>query len=146
MPAKKKSKRTFGKGGKKPTINNPDTHHGTYDLPNASVRSYSEKAKPMKFAKGGFADDGGEMDDNAPLSRNNPSADMPGIPKAEAPKSKELSQADIDKMSYGEAFRHFRAKGAGTKFTYKGNKQAAYREGEEPESLLTIKIGMKNED
>jgi hypothetical protein len=53
MPAKKKSKRTFGKGGKKPTINNPDTHHGTYDLPNASVRSYSEKAKPMKFSKGG---------------------------------------------------------------------------------------------
>jgi hypothetical protein len=54
MPAKKKkSKRTFGKGGKKPTINNPDTHHGTYDLPNASVRSYSEKAKPMKFAEGG---------------------------------------------------------------------------------------------
>ena len=53
MPAKKKSKRSFGKGGKKPTINNPDTHHGTYDLPNASVRSYSEKAKPMKFAEGG---------------------------------------------------------------------------------------------
>jgi len=52
MPAKKK-KRSFGKGGKKATINNPDTHHGTYDLPNASVRSYSEKAKPMKFAKGG---------------------------------------------------------------------------------------------
>jgi hypothetical protein len=45
--------RKFGKGGKKPTINNPDTHHGTYDLPNASVRSYSDKAKPMKFAKGG---------------------------------------------------------------------------------------------
>ena len=52
MPAKKK-KRSFGKGGKKATINNPDTHHGTYDLPNASVRSYSEKAKPMKFAEGG---------------------------------------------------------------------------------------------
>jgi hypothetical protein len=52
MPVKKK-KRSFGKGGKKPTINNPDTHHGTYDLPNASVRSYSEKAKPMKFAEGG---------------------------------------------------------------------------------------------
>jgi hypothetical protein len=55
-------------------------------------------------------------------------------PKAEAPKSKELSQADIDKMSYGEAFKYFRAKGAGTKFTYKGNQQAAYRSGEEPES------------
>ena len=54
VPAKKKkSKRTFGKGGKGPGINNPDTHHGTYDLPNASVRSYSEKAKPMKFANGG---------------------------------------------------------------------------------------------
>lgn len=46
----------------------------------------------------------------------------------------EISQADIDKMSYGEAFKHFRAKGAGTKFTYKGSKQAAYREGEAPES------------
>lgn len=33
--------RKFGKGGKKPTINNPDTHHGTLDLPNASLRKYS---------------------------------------------------------------------------------------------------------
>jgi hypothetical protein len=62
-------------------------------------------------------------------------AEKSQAPKAEAPKSKELSQADIDKMSYGEAFKHFRAKGKGTKFTYKGNKQAAYREGEEPESF-----------
>jgi hypothetical protein len=77
MPAKKK-KRSFGKGGKKATINNPDTHHGTYDLPNASVRSYSEKAKPMKFARGNLVDSG-EVDDNAPLSRNNPSAFERGL-------------------------------------------------------------------
>jgi hypothetical protein len=47
----------------------------------------------------------------------------------------EISQADIDKMSYNEAFKHFRAKGKGTTFTYKGSKQAAYRKGEEPESF-----------
>lgn len=33
--------RRFGKGGKKPAINKPDTHHGTLDLPNASLRKYS---------------------------------------------------------------------------------------------------------
>lgn len=33
--------RKFGKGGKKPAINKPDTHHGTLDLPNASLRKYS---------------------------------------------------------------------------------------------------------
>jgi len=56
--------------------------------------------------------------------------------RAEKPQgSKGLSQADIDKMSYGEAFRHFRGQGSGTKFTWRGSKQAAYKKGEEPESL-----------
>ena len=53
--------------------------------------------------------------------------------KAAAPKG--LSQADIDKMSYSEAFKHFRGQGSGTKFTWRGSKQAAYKKGEEPESL-----------
>ena len=43
-----------------------------------------------------------------------------------------LSQEDIDKMSYSEAFKHFRDQGAGTKFTWRGSKQAAYKKGEEP--------------
>lgn len=103
MPAKKKSKRSFGKGGKKPTINNPDTHHGTYDLPNASVRSYSEKAKPMKFAEGGST-------------------------------------------TFAEEFKKARAKGAGTVFDWKGQKIAAYRAGEEPESWKKGKEEPKKEE
>ena len=35
-------------------------------------------------------------------------------------------------MSYSEAFKHFRDQGAGTKFTWRGSKQAAYKKGEEP--------------
>lgn len=43
---KPNKKRKFGKGGKQPSINKPDTHHGSLDLPNASLRKYS-------MAKGG---------------------------------------------------------------------------------------------
>jgi hypothetical protein len=46
----------------------------------------------------------------------------------------DLSQEDIDKMSYSQAFKHFRNKGVGTKFTWRGSKQAAYKEGEGPSS------------
>ena len=64
----------------------------------------------------------------------------PSIPKEDP------SQADIDKMSYGEAFKYFRGKGAGTKFTWRGSKQAAYRKGEEPDSWKKKAAPAKAED
>ena len=81
------------------------------------------KHKMKKYAIGGptkYMDD--DSDEGMSMSKRRMSSDS------------DLSQEDIDKMSYSQAFKHFRNKGVGTKFTWRGSKQAAYKEGEGPSS------------
>lgn len=89
--AKKRGGMMFG--GMKAKLNNPQTRRGKMQLPNAKIRKYAE---------------GGEIDDNAPLSRNNPSADMPGIPKMDQ---------NPKKQSFKEAFAEAKD---GSVFTWNG--------------------------
>jgi hypothetical protein len=105
----------------------------------------SSMKKRKKFVEGGLNSAGSYAVDQEEY----PKAESP---KAESPKAEAeaddnyekeakkkrpsipLSQENIDKMSYGEAFKYFRGKGKGTKFTWRGSKQAAYKKGEEPDS------------